>query len=291
MHESSLKFIKCVKCKSKLQLEILKQKNEIEEGFLFCQNCKAKYPIILKIAILWADFSAYLSSRSKLGGELFLKSQTPKMKSFVKKTLSKIHKNVEDRSLIEKRWVGIYQSNKNSRFYTTIKKQLENIPRKNLVLENGCSIGQISEFLSKKHGNVFGIDRSFSAIIEAKKIKKENLDFFVADSLEHPFGRQKFGLVVGLNLLEIIEPSELLEVLSKQVTKGTILLSDPYDYERGNNSVKISLDSKEIRKSLQSLGFKISSNTKKPSFIPWSLKLNSRATLQYKEDLIIASKR
>lgn len=288
MYEFSLKFIRCVNCNSKLELEILKQQREIEEGFLLCQNCKAKYPIIQKIPILWNSFSAYLSTRTKLGGELFLKSQSKKMKSFIKKSLSQIHKNTEDRSLIEKRWARIYQNSINSKFYSIIRKNLDDIPKQNLVLEHGCSIGHISQHLSKKHEIVFGIDRSFSAISIAKKIKNKNLDFFVADSLDHPFGHQKFGLIVGLNLLEIIEPLNLLKVLSKQLKKGTILLSDPYDYERATYSVKNQLDSIQIRKTLQKIGFNIFPKTKKSSFIPWNLVINPRAQLHYNVDLITA---
>ena len=212
------------------------------------------------------------------------------MKSFVKKSLSKIHKKVEDRSEIEKRWVKIYQNSKESKFYSKIKKQLDLIPKQKFVLEHGCSIGNISKHLAKKHETVFGIDRSFSAISEAKKIKNKNLDFFVADSLEHPFARQKFGLILGLNLLEIIEPQKFLKILSKQMKKGTILLSDPYDYERANYSVKNQLNETQIRRTLQKNGFKITHNTKKPSNIPWNLTLNPRAELQYKVDLIIAKK-
>ena len=48
------------------------------------------------------------------------------------------------------------------------------------------------------------------------------------------------------------------------------------------------LDESTLRINLQNLGFKISSKTKNPSYIPWNLKLNSRATLNYKVDFIIA---
>ena len=288
MQESSLEFIICLRCKSNLELEILKENYEIEEGFLICKNCNEKYPIIQRIPFLWENFSAYLTTRSNLGGELFLKCQSLKMKSFVKKSLSKINKNIEDRSIVEKRWARIYENSFDTEFYSIIKKQLDYISKQKLVLEHGCSIGNISKYLAQKHELVLGIDRSFYAISKAKKSKNKNLDFFVADSLQHPFGRQEFGLIVGLNLLEIIEPTKLLKVVSKQVKKGTIILSDPYDYERSSYSVKNQLDSKQLRKLLQKYGFKITPKTKKPNFIPWNLTINSRAQLQYKTDLIIA---
>ncbi len=143
--------------------------------------------------------------------------------------------------------------------------------------------------MAKNNDIVFGIDNSFSAICAAKKNRIENLDYFVADSLEHPFGNQKFGLVVALNLLELVEPIKLVKIVSKQ-TKGTFVLSDPYDYDRGNFSVKNPVTPQVLRKELQKLGFRISSNTMKPSFIPWNLSLNPRTRLNYRVDLVVCKK-
>ena len=62
MLESSLEFLKCVNCGSKLELDLFKQDKEIIEGILECPKCNGQYPIIEKIPILWNDFSLYLSS-------------------------------------------------------------------------------------------------------------------------------------------------------------------------------------------------------------------------------------
>ena len=82
----------------------------------------------------------------------------------------------------------------------------------------------------------------------------------------------------------------MTNIISKQIKQGTILISDPFDYERGKNSVKKPIDSKKLRQTLQKFGFTISKNTKNPSFIPWNLKLNQRATLNYKVDVVLAKK-
>ena len=123
-----------------------------------------------------------------------------------------------------------------------------------------------------------------------KKQFKPNLDYFVADSLTPVFGKLQFDLVLALNVLEIIEPKVLLKSISKQITNGYFVLSDPYDFDRGPRSVKNPLDESSLRTNLKNLGFRISSSTKNPSFIPWNLKLNSRATLNYKVDLVISEK-
>lgn len=290
MHEFSLRYLRCVECGSKLESEIFNDKTEIEEGFLICKRCNGQYPIISKVPILWPGLSAYLSNRAQLGGKLFTQSRNPKLKTFVKNAMKKISKNSDDVSAIEKRWVTIYQNSKRSRFYSIMKKLLKKIPRCGLVLDHGCSIGYMTENLASNHDTVFGIDQSYWAIYLAKQNAFENLDYFVAHSLYHPFGRNKFQLVVGLNVLELIEPVDFLRVVSSQIRNGYVAISDPYDYERGKNIVRNPMDSKTLRSELEKLGFKIMSKTRKASFIPWKLNINPRTKLDYRLDLVIAKK-
>jgi 2-polyprenyl-3-methyl-5-hydroxy-6-metoxy-1,4-benzoquinol methylase len=248
------------------------------------------FPIIDKIPIIWDDFSEYVSSRIVLGGKLFRMATHQKMKKFLKDSLSKAHRGNDDRTELEERWSRIYQNSKNSKFYSIIKNELRQIPKSDLVLEHGCSIGLMTSFLADYNKVVFGIDRSYSAISIAKKSGKKNLDYFVSDSLSLIFGKTKFDLILALNVLELIEPLDLLNHISKQINKGFFVISDPYDFDRGKYSVKKPLDEIFLRKSLYDLGFSISNKTRKPSFHPWNLKLSSRSTLNYKVDFIVAKK-
>ena len=291
MQKSSLNYLRCVRCAQKLQLEILNEDKEIDEGFLICKNCKLSFPIIQGIPILWDDFDSYLENRPKLGGQLIISAKNNQMKIFLKNSLSKSKKPKEDKSNIEQRWSIIYQNSKKSKFYQVIRSSLKKLGSQKFVLEHGCSIGLITNHIAKNHQMVFGIDRSFYAIKIAKQNQKKNCDYFVADSQYHPFGNQKFDLVLCLNMLELLEPKSLLKMLSKQLSKGTLVLSDPYDFDRGIKSVKNPIDSKELRKILKELHFEVSSSTKKPSHIPWNLKINSRTKLQYKVDLVLARKK
>jgi len=290
MLESSAKFLKCVRCGSKLELDVFKLDQEIEEGILECKKCNLVFPIIEKIPILWDDFSKYLSSRKVLGGKLYRLTNTGKMKKFLKFSLSQTKQHTDDRTALEERWSKIYQNNKSSKFYSIIKKNLNFIAKSKLVLEYGCSIGIITYSLADCHDMVFGIDRSFSALRYAKKSSKNNLDYIVADSLSPVFGKLQFDLILALNILELIEPLDLIKQVSKQISSGHFVISDPYDFDRGANSVKKPLDESTLRTNLGNLGFKISSKTKNPSYIPWNLKLNPRATLNYKVDLIVGKK-
>ncbi|HSA97640.1 MAG TPA: class I SAM-dependent methyltransferase [Candidatus Nitrosotenuis sp.] len=291
MHESSLRHVRCVRCGKKLSLEVLRQDSEIDEGFLLCTFCDLRFPIIGKIPILWGDFTGYLSNRPRLGGMLYQKASATKLKLYVKNSLGAIKKNNADVSLVEKRWSAIYEKNKKSRFYGMIKESLDRTACSGIALEHGCSIGTITSHLARSHSSVFGIDKSYHAIEIAKKTPSENLDYFVADSLSQPFGKTRFDSVVGLNLFEIIEPKLLLKSLARQVKKGGLLvLSDPYDFERGERSIREPLYGESVRNELGRLGFSISKQTRKPSFHLWHLKLHARAKLEYKVDLIVAKK-
>jgi 2-polyprenyl-3-methyl-5-hydroxy-6-metoxy-1,4-benzoquinol methylase/uncharacterized protein YbaR (Trm112 family) len=290
MHEFSLNFLRCVRCGSKLELDVFRKETEIEEGILECKRCTLCFPIINKIPIIWDDFSKYISDRMMLGGKLFHSVSHDKMKKFLKHSLSNSKRNTDDRTILEERWSKIYQNSQKSKFYSVIKNELEVMPKSKLVLEYGCSIGIMSSFLANSHQNVFGIDRSFSAISIAKKSQKDNLDYFVADLMSDIFGKTKFDLILALNVLELVEPKDLLKHISQQISKGTLVISDPYDFDRGKNSVKKSLDESTLRTNLEELGFAISMKTKKPSYLAWNLKLNPRSTLNYRVDLIIVKK-
>lgn len=256
---------------------------------LSCIRCGLAFPIIYGVPIMWNDFTSYLANRQKLGGELLLSVKSSPLKLLVRAALGVANKDVNDLSVIEKRWTGIYLKNQKSKFYGVVKKALNF--ESDLSVEYGCAIGMMTKHLAKNSTMSFGVDKSFYSIREAKKLSQKNLDFFVADSLEPPFGKTKFDLILGLNLFELIEPKKLLKILSSQTKEnGTLVLSDPYDFERGAKSVKEPLYPDSLRKELIRLGYVISRQTKKPSFIRWDLKLHERAKLQYLVDLVIAKK-
>jgi len=290
MLESTLKFIRCPKCNSNLNIEIYKNSNEIDEGILKCEKCQSEFPIIDKIPIMFIDFKKYISEHKILSEKLYKLASSNEVKKFLKLSLNNIIWNEIDKTKIEERWSQIYNINKNNEFYKIIKSYLVSIPKSKLVLEYGCSIGIITKYISDSSERVFGIDKSFNAIHRAKKIQKNNLDYIVSDFTSTPFKNKKFDLIVGLNILELMEPNILLKQISKQISAGYIMITDPYDYERGINSVKHPINELLLRKNLRELKFKINKETEKPSFIPWNLKLYDRASLNYKVDIVIAKK-
>ena len=236
------------------------------------------------------NLSQFLTNRSSLGGLLFELSLTKAMKEFIKNSMSKIKKSENDFFQTEKRWTKIYLLNKKSSFYKNLELHISKIPQKNFVVEYGSSIGILSNTLGLKHMHVFGIDTSFSALLEAKKKSPKNCEYLLADMLQNPLGKKKFDLIIALNMFELVEPTLLLKTILKQISNGFIFLSDPYDYERGKKSVKNPLNENQIREILRQNKFQISKTTKNPSKINWNLKINDRTQLNYKVDIILASK-
>ena len=283
MLESSLAFLQCMVCKGRLELDVLVRDVEIDEGLLYCSHCSLKFPIIDRVPILYSDTAMYISQRKSLAGRLYRLAKSNVMKDHLKSMIANIQYD-NDQNIIEDRWTRIYQNSTKSKFYSIIKSKLSHIPKTSVALEHGCSIGTITTHLAQKHNMVLGIDRSFSAIWQAKRYHRANLDYFVACSLSDIFSVQ-FGLVVALNVLEIIEPRILLEHIKNQISNGYLVISDPYDFER-QHMVK-ELDAKSLRKTIQQLGFHITCGTSRVSYIPWNLNLYDRARLCYKVDLVM----
>ena len=290
MLENSIRFIKCIKCNGKLDVDIYKNSSEIDEGVLKCKKCQLVFPVIDKIPIMFMDFQKYLSEHKILSGKLYRLSSTQQMKDFLKSSLNNLDWDKSDKTLLEERWSKIYENNKNTKFYKLIKSHIESIPKSKLILEYGCSIGIITTHSSKSSETVFGIDKSFSAIQIARKNKKKNVEYVVSDFKHNPFLNTRFDLIIALNVLELMEPDILLKQISKQISSGHVIISDPYDFERGDNSVRNPMNEIVLRKKLKNLKFKITSKTKTPSNIQWNLKLYDRASLNYKVDVVIAKK-
>jgi len=250
-------------------------------------KCKKNYPIIRSIPLLLEDLASYLSIRTKLGGDLMLLTKNMQLRSFLKENLSRIKNPQSDTTKLEKNWVSIYKRSVKSKFYNYMKNSIQNLPKCKLTLEHGYSIGHMSGELAKKSDTAFGIDQSFYAILQAKQQNLKKSDFIVANSLNPPFGNKKFDIVIALNLLDIIEPLKLLKIILNQ-TKKFILISDPYDFERGKDSVKNQIDANELRSTIIQNGFRLIQGTRQPNFIPWKLTVNNRLDLNYKVDVIVA---
>lgn len=294
--------------KGNLDLDsILQVGDECIEGFLSCKLCNTQYPILEGVPLLVENFSKYASQRINTFGKWIVKCKSSGIKSYLKSEGLKIHgPTMSDRYEENSRWYESYLHFRqdfplDDKLLPLLKKEIkpdniykmltdENLSLDGIGLDIGCSIGSSTFELSKKLSYVFGIDLSFSFILEARKIMQSrkiyNIEFIVADATNLPFESHFFQSIVALNVIDRIDFYKLVSSVNGCIKKqGKLVLIDPYDFVDNNSKDK--LDSTRIRQELESMGY----NTEYgDSYIPWILRVNERCYLFYFVDLVVATK-
>lgn len=298
-----------------LSLKVLQEdpenKNECIEGFLICQDCKSKYPIISGIAIIVKDIIAYASQRLSIFGKWYSNSKSEEMKNYLKDLSTRLNKNssVDNRYEDEGRYFQSYKWLHNENFesdkflhlmrwkikpsdvYRKLTSGIRYEPE-GIALDLGCALGLSTIELSNKFSFVFGVDSSFSFMVEAKKKTSDlgisNVEYLVCDILTLPFKNQKFNLIFGLNIIEFLPVEKLMPIISGLLKPHSFFVTTtPYDYNR-EVVYNPELNDQTLRSIIEKSGFEITIKTKKESFIPWILKINERTYLFYFLDLIEA---
>ena len=291
-----------------LRLEsFLDEKDECIEGFLSCKICNSKYPIIQGVPILLENFHEYASERIITYGKWIINSKSSKLKSFLRSEGAKIHSltyndRYEENSIWYESYLNTHQGYpSDDRLLSLLKKQIKpdhiykmlsnkNLDLKGVGLDIGCCFGTSTFELSKKLTFVFGVDLSFSFILEARKImhdkKSRNVEFIVADAMNLPFESKFFHTIVALNVIDRLDFNKLIFSINCSIKKnGKLILIDPYHFV--DDKGKDNFDSIQIRKKLEILGYKINNEE---SYIPWIMKINERSYLFYFVDFIEAKK-
>ena len=309
----------CIKHSDKqyrLILENLVDKDgkECIEGFLICPNCNSKYPIIDGVSIIVNNFPNYIQNRTGMYGKWLLECKTDSMKEFLKNSGKSVSTRLEESDLYEDGGIWYFpykwfqqEDHGEDRLIKSLKwninpdelydRVINGIPPKfdGIALDLGCAMGKSTIKLGKKYSFVIGVDLSFSFIKEARRVMQQemqgNVEFCVADSSCLPFHRMKFDLVLVMNLIELVNPVDLLSTIHKLLKPHCdVIITDPYDYNR-KRVIENKYDAQSFRQLLEDNGFEINqSNKKKEAFIPWILKINERIYLFYFVDFIRAKK-
>jgi SAM-dependent methyltransferase/uncharacterized protein YbaR (Trm112 family) len=294
--------------KVRLSLEtFLELKDECIEGFLSCENCTSKYPIIQGVPILMENFHEYARQRILSFGKWIVNCKSPEIKAFLRSEGVKIgnptyNDRYEENSILYKSYLKAhYGYPSDDKLLSLLKKEIKpdhiykmltsnTLNLNGIGLDIGCSIGSSTFELSKKLSYVFGIDLSFSFILEARKRmqnrKSRNMEFIVADATNLPFRSKFFQIVVALNVVDRMDFKKLILSINSCIKKyGKLILADPYHFV--DNNGKEEFDSVQIRKKLEKFGYKIKN---RESYIPWILKMNERSYLFYFVDFVEAIK-
>ncbi|MDW0251997.1 MAG: class I SAM-dependent methyltransferase, partial [Nitrososphaeraceae archaeon] len=264
-------------------------------------------PIIQGVPILMENFHEYARQRILSFGKWIINCKSPEIKAFLRSEGVKIgnptyNNRYEENSILYKSYLKAhYDYPSDDRLLSLLKKQIKpdhiykmlasnSLNLNGIGLDVGCSIGSSTFELSKELSYVFGIDLSFSFILEARKRmqnrKSRNMEFIVADATNLPFRSKFFQIVVALNVIDRMDFNKLILSINSCIKKyGKLILTDPYHFVDDNG--KEEFDSVQIRKKLEKFGYKIKN---RESYIPWILKMNERSYLFYFVDFVEAIK-
>ncbi|MGI0032497.1 MAG: methyltransferase domain-containing protein [Nitrososphaeraceae archaeon] len=228
--------------KARLNLEsFLGTEDECIEGLLTCKICKSKYPIIQGVPILLENFHKYACQRIITFGKWIVNSKSPEIKSFLKSEGAKIrghryNNHYEENGILYKSYLNTHNSYpSDDRLLSLFKKQIkpnhiykmltdEGLNLNGIGLDIGCSIGSSTFELSKKLTYVFGIDLSFSFILEARKImhdrKRRNMEFIMADATNLSFKSKFFHSIAALNVIDRLDFNELIFSVNSSIKKN-----------------------------------------------------------------------
>ncbi len=253
------------------------------------------------------NFHEYARQRILSFGKWIVNCKSPEIKAFLRSEGVKIgnptyNDRYEENSILYKSYLKAhYGYPSNDKLLSLLKKEIKpdhiykmlasnSLNLNGIGLDVGCSIGSSTFELSKELSYVFGIDLSFSFILEARKRmqnrKSRNMEFIVADATNLPFRSKFFQIVVALNVIDRMDFNKLILSINSCIKKyGKLILADPYHFV--DNNGKEEFDSVQIRKKLEKFGYKIKN---RESYIPWILKMNERSYLFYFVDFVEAIK-
>ena len=253
------------------------------EGTLRCRCCDMAYMVIAGIPILCESLESYLESRYSVGVQMMRLCRSGTLRETIKASLPP-GPEWDQRGASERRWAAIYAAESRAHLYDHIHNTIT-LLKSESVLEHGCGVGSLTSLLTQSGLDVVGVDSSFPALVMARRRDPRTL-YVLADSTS--IRTSLFDAVVSLNMLEIVEPLTLLDVMASQ-SRRYLVVADPYDYARGDRTVKKPLDPAALRDHLSGMGFCLIGGIKQ-SYVPWRIRIGPRVSLRYLVDVVVAKK-
>lgn len=168
-----MEILVCPKCKNKLELEIVNEKNkEIETGYLHCRNDGEKYPI-KKYVPRFVESDKYVDAFS------FLRERTRRHFDEYKK---------------DRRGYKL--------FLPTTGFNEEDI-KKGLTLEIGCGYGRYLDVVNSMGGEIVGVELSTDSVELAQDFVglRKNVHIIQADLFNIPFKECTFDRIFSIGVL------------------------------------------------------------------------------------------
>ncbi len=227
---------------------------ELEEGLLECGSCHHLYPVIDGIPLLVRDLR-------RLVGDQILSVMA--RTDLSETTLELLGECCGPGTAFEttRQHISMYMDAHWERgaVLPLLAAGLASVPRPQApILDVGCSVGR-STFALAEHGLVVGVDLNFAMLRAARRLLREGrlvyprresgliyeeravevdrahadrVDFWCADALSLPFRDATFGLVLSMNLVDIV-PGPLHHLQSvRDVLRpdGRAIVGAPFDW-------------------------------------------------------------
>lgn len=268
--------------------------SELLEAVLTCSRCAAEYPVVLGVAILETDLQSYLgafwSEIEQCAGELdgadisrrmrtylgipgaFTSHQGPshtEVRNLEWKTSPYLQAHFDPGSLTEDQpdgwWRSAVEGHRSGArdpyayLLGAVRERSKGPQAPGLAVDVGTSAGRGSAELARVYEYSIGVDRSFPAILAARRLllgqpdplqrypverekgrwepkdiaspaRADNLDYVVASGAEIPVGSAAASCVAALNVLcAATEPQAMISEFSRALSPGALLvLSTPY---------------------------------------------------------------
>ena len=205
------------------------------------------------------------------------------------------------------------------------------------VLDVGCAVGRSTfELAERCDGLVLGVDVNFAmlrlaqqalqsgsvryprrrvgVVFDRREFKvsfagEDRVDFWACDALALPFVPERFGLVVGLNVLDCTSsPLDFLRAMARVLqADGAAVLSTPYDWSQGVTQIEGWIgghsqrgthggSSEALLRALLTPGGHPQSVEDlhliaEATSVPWQVRLHDRSTVSYSLHLFAAEAR